>query len=84
MKDNSEEFTNEKSLRSTILEEKKDNEEIEKTLPEPKSLSKKNFLIILAAILTVVLLISGIILYIFLRDDPEKEVAIDQEFSVTI
>ena len=62
MKDNSEEFTNEKSLRSTILEEKKDNEEIEKTLPEPKSLSKKNFLIILAAILTVVFLISGIIL----------------------
>ena len=33
MEDKNEEFTNEKSLRNTILEEKKDNEEIEDTSP---------------------------------------------------
>ena len=82
MEDKNEEFTNEKSLRNTILEEKKDNEEIVETSPKPKSLSKKNLLIILVLILTVVLLFSGIALYVFLRGEPEKE--IDQEFSVTI
>ena len=82
MEDKNEEFTNEKSLRNTILDEKKDNEEIEDTSPKPKSLSKKNLLIILVLILTVVLLFSGIALYVFLRGEPEKK--INQEFSVTI
>ena len=80
MTDNNEEFTNEKSLRNTILDPKKDNEEIGETLSEPKSLSKKNLLIILALVLTVVLLFSGIVLYVFLRGEQE----INQEFSVTI
>ena len=44
MEDKNEEFTNEKSLRSTILEEKKDNEEVAEASPEPQSLSKKNFI----------------------------------------
>ena len=55
MEDKNEEFTNEKSLRSTILEEKKDNEEVAEASPEPQSFSKKNLLIILVLVLIVVL-----------------------------
>jgi flagellar basal body-associated protein FliL len=43
---------------------------------------KKILLIILVLVLTVVLLFSGVALYVFLRGEPEKQ--INQEFSVTI
>jgi len=43
---------------------------------------KKILLIILVLVLTVVLLFSGVALYVFLRGEPEKK--INQEFSVTI
>ena len=81
MEDNKEEFTNKKSLRSTIMDEKDKDEDKN---PNNIKLSKKTIMIIAIIVICTIVLVTVIVLYLLFRNKDDSSEEIEQEFSITI